>query len=126
MVNRIAASVTFVPANLNSGTIVTEAPEMQAQPVNSDSFQFTSQSKPEEQNPLPAEKAKKMTESINRFMETTNTNLRFQYHEDLKEYYVTIVDSKTNELVKEIPSKKLMDIYAAMRDFLGLMVDHKI
>lgn len=126
MVNRIAASVPFVPANSSSGSNVTEAPEIQVQPLNSDSLQFASQSKPEEQNPLPVEKAKKMTESINRFMETTNTNLRFQFHEDLKEYYVTIVDSKTNELVKEIPSKKLMDIYAAMRDFLGLMVDHKI
>ena len=126
MVNRIAANVTFVPANLSSGSTGPEAPDVQVQAVNSDSFQFTSQSKLEEKTPLPAEKAKKMTESINRFMETTNTNLRFQYHEDLKEYYVTIVDSKTNELVKEIPSKKLMDIYAAMRDFLGLMVDHKI
>lgn len=126
MVNRVAASVPFVPANTSLGSPVTEALEIQVQPVISESFQFSPQSKPEEQNPLPAEKAKKMTESINHFMETTNTNLRFQYHEDLKEYYVTIVDSKTNELVKEIPSKKLMDIYAAMRDFLGLMVDHKI
>ena len=126
MVNRIAASVSIVPVNSNSGSTVTEAPETQVQLANSDIFKFAPQSKPDEQNPLPAEKAKKMTESINRFMETTNTNLRFQYHEDLKEYYVTIVDSKTNELVKEIPSKKLMDIYAAMRDFLGLMVDHKI
>lgn len=125
MVNHLGTSVPFVPAKQSSGLTMTEAPEIQVQPVNND-IQFASQLKTEEQNPLPAEKAKKMTESINRFMETTNTNLRFQYHEDLKEYYVTIVDSKTNELVKEIPSKKLMDIYAAMRDFLGLMVDHKI
>ena len=126
MVNHIAASVPLVPANSNSGSTMTEAPEIVVQPVNSEIFQFTPHSKTEEQNPLPAVKAKKMTESINRFMETTNTNLRFQFHEELKEYYVTIVDSKTNELIKEIPSKKLMDIYAAMRDFLGLMVDHKI
>jgi len=126
MVNRIATSVPFVPASSSSVSSVTEAPDIHGQPVSTESFQSAAQPRQEEQNPLPPEKAKKMTESINRFMETTNTNLRFQYHEDLKEYYVTIVDSKTNELVKEIPSKKLMDIYAAMRDFLGLMVDHKI
>ena len=126
MVNRIAASVPFVPASSSTVSSVAEAPDIQVQPVSTESFQSAAQPRQEEQNPLPPEKAKKMTESINRFMETTNTNLRFQYHEDLKEYYVTIVDSKTNELVKEIPSKKLMDIYAAMRDFLGLMVDHKI
>ncbi|WP_394188496.1 flagellar protein FlaG [Paenisporosarcina quisquiliarum] len=126
MLNRLAASIPVGSVSSNSSvSSVVEAPEMFVQPVSSESFQ-SSQPSQEQENPLPAEKAKKMTESINRFMETTNTNLRFQYHEDLKEYYVTIVDSKTNELVKEIPSKKLMDIYAAMRDFLGIMVDRKI
>ena len=126
MVNRIAASIPFVSVSSNSSvSSVGETPEIITQPINAETSQ-SSQSSQDEQNPLPADKAKKMTESINRFMETTNTNLRFQYHEDLKEYYVTIVDSKTNELVKEIPSKKLMDIYAAMRDFLGIMVDRKI
>lgn len=126
MVNRIAASIPFVSEISNSSvSSAGEAPEIIVQPVSAETAQ-SSQSSQDEQNPLPADKAKKMTESINRFMETTNTNLRFQYHEDLKEYYVTIVDSKTNELVKEIPSKKLMDIYAAMRDFLGIMVDRKI
>lgn len=126
MVNRIAASVPFVPISSSSASSVEEAPDIQVQSISSEPFPFTSLSQQADQTPLSAEKAKKLTESINRFMETTNTNLRFQYHNELKEYYVTIVDSTTNELIKEIPSKKLMDIYAAMRDFLGLMVDHKI
>jgi len=126
MVNRIMDSTLFVPLNSSHVSTGVETPGIQMQKANIESFQPSSNQKQDDQTPLPADKAKKMTESINRFMETTNTNLRFQFHEDLKEYYVTIVDSKTNELVKEIPSKKLMDIYAAMRDFLGLMVDHKI
>jgi len=69
--------------------------------------------------------AKKMTDSLNKFLETSNTELRFKYHEELKEYYVTIVNSK-DEVVREIPSKKLLDIFAAMQDFLGLLVDRKI
>lgn len=125
MVNRILESASIVSSNSSHVSTGIETP-IQVQKANVESIQSSSNPKQDDQVPLPAEKAKKMTESINRFMETTNTNLRFQYHEDLKEYYVTIVDSKTNELVKEIPSKKLMDIYAAMRDFLGLMVDHKI
>ena len=125
MVNRIADSVPIVIKSSEPLSTSVKS-DIQVQKFNSENFQSTPNHNQEDQNPLPAEKAKKMTESINRFMETTNTNLRFQFHEELKEYYVTIVDSKTNELVKEIPSKKLMDIYAAMRDFLGLMVDHKI
>jgi len=126
MVNRVSDSIPFLASNSNLVSSASEVPENLVHKVNVESFKTSSHQKEEDQNPLPSDKAKKMTESINRFMETTNTNLRFQFHEELKEYYVTIVDSKTNELVKEIPSKKLMDIYAAMRDFLGLMVDHKI
>ncbi len=75
---------------------------------------------------LPADKAKQITASMNKFLEGSNTELRFEFHEKLNEYYVTIVDPKTHEIVKEIPSKKLMDAHAAMRDLNGLFVNHKI
>lgn len=79
-----------------------------------------------DQQELPLEKAKQLTESMNNFLESTNTQLRFKFHDQLHEYYVTIVDSKTDEIVREIPSKKLMDIHAAMREFVGLLIDRKI
>lgn len=79
-----------------------------------------------EERQLPVEKAQQMTDSMNKFLESVNTQLRFKMHDELKEYYVTIVDSKTDEVVREIPSKKLMDIYAAMKEFVGLLIDRKI
>ncbi|MFC5588717.1 flagellar protein FlaG [Sporosarcina soli] len=82
------------------------------------------QSKSEQQ--LPLEKAQQLTDSMNTFLESANTQLRFKLHDKLNEYYVTIIDMKTDEVVREIPSKKLMDIHAAMREFLGLLVDRKI
>lgn len=126
MVKNFTSQDTQFTVTSNPVSSMTKTHDNNIQPIMVDSVKASQNTKQEEHVPLPAEKAKKMTESINRFMETTNTNLRFQYHEKLKEYYVTIVDSKTNELIKEIPSKKLMDIYSAMRDFLGIMVDHKI
>lgn len=75
---------------------------------------------------LPARKAKQLIESMNTFLETSNTQLRFKFHDKLNEYYVTIVDPQTEEVIREIPSKKLMDIHAAMREFVGLLVDRKI
>lgn len=75
---------------------------------------------------MPVEEAKKMTVNMNKFLESADTQLRFKFHEELKEYYVTLVDSKTDEVVKEIPSKKLMDMHAEMKKFLGLLIDRKI
>ena len=75
---------------------------------------------------LPVEKAKKMTESLNQLLETTNTKLRYEFHEKLERYYVTLVDSETDQVVREIPNKKLMDMYAALLEFAGIFVDKKI
>lgn len=75
---------------------------------------------------LPVDQAKYMTESMNKFLEGSNSELRFEFHEKLNEYYVTIVDPKTHVVIKEIPSKKLMDAHAAMREFNGLFVNQKI
>ncbi|MCK6206013.1 flagellar protein FlaG [Bacillus infantis] len=68
----------------------------------------------------------KVVKSINNFLEPSNSHLKFEFHEDLKEYYVTIVDDTTKEVIKEIPSKKLLDMYSAMKEYLGLLVDKKI
>ena len=84
------------------------------------------QSQADQEQKLPVDKAKQMTDSMNTFLESANTQLRFKFHEKLNEYYVTIVDSNTDEVIREIPSKKLMDIHAAMREFVGLLVDRKI
>ena len=72
------------------------------------------------------EKVKDAIEGINKFLEPSYTSVHFQYHEDLNEYYVTLVDQATNETVREIPPKKMLDIYAAMTEFVGIMVDQKI
>ncbi|MDF2859590.1 MAG: flagellar protein FlaG [Neobacillus sp.] len=71
------------------------------------------------------EQTEKVVHSINEFLAGSNSHLKFNFHEDLQEYYVTVVDDTTNEVIKEIPSKKLLDMYAAMTEYLGLLVDRK-
>ncbi|CAM3979422.1 flagellar protein FlaG [Mesobacillus zeae] len=75
---------------------------------------------------LPREKVEEIVEGLNDFVQASLTSIRFEFHEKLHEYYVTVVDTETDEVVREIPPKKMLDIYAAMTEFLGLMVDKKI
>ncbi|MFC0559292.1 flagellar protein FlaG [Halalkalibacter alkalisediminis] len=65
-------------------------------------------------------------DSINQFMKTSNTNLKFSLHEELNEYYVAIVDELTNDVIKEIPPKKLLDMFASMKKTIGIFIDKKI
>ncbi|GIN85273.1 hypothetical protein J6TS2_16590 [Heyndrickxia sporothermodurans] len=75
---------------------------------------------------VPKEKLEKIVDSMNEFVSASNSHLKFEFHDKLNEYYVTVVDDNTQEVVKEIPSKKMLDMYAAMTEFLGIMVDKKI
>ena len=64
--------------------------------------------------------------TLNTCLEPTKTSLKFQLHDKLNEYYVQIIDTETDEVIKEIPSKKFLDRYAATTELLGFMVDQKI
>ncbi|KON67248.1 hypothetical protein AKG34_23535 [Peribacillus butanolivorans] len=72
------------------------------------------------------ERVQDVVDSLNTFLNPTHTAVRFEYHEKLNEYYVKVVDDVTNETIREIPPKKLLDFYAAMTEFVGIMVDEKV
>jgi flagellar protein FlaG len=65
-------------------------------------------------------------EAMNKFIQPISTSVKFEFHEKLNEYYVKIIDSNTSETVKEIPSKKFLDMYASMAEHMGIIVDKKI
>ncbi|MFK2825496.1 flagellar protein FlaG [Bacillus sp. B190/17] len=75
---------------------------------------------------LNKEEMEKIVLGMNDFLKPSNTHLKFEFHEKLEEYYVTMVDDVTHEVIKEIPAKKLLDMYAAMKEYLGILVDRKI
>lgn len=64
--------------------------------------------------------------SLNEFIQPAHTSIKFELHDKLEEYYVKVINDDTKEVIREIPSKKMLNIYAAMKEFLGLMVDEKI
>jgi flagellar protein FlaG len=63
---------------------------------------------------------------FNDFLEPVRRNLKFELHDRLEKYYVTVIDSTTDEVIKEIPPKQFLDMYAEMAEFMGLLVDRKI
>ncbi|MCA1031447.1 flagellar protein FlaG [Bacillus timonensis] len=79
-----------------------------------------------EQQEVTREKLRDIVDSMNKFVLPSQTSVQFEMHDELEEYYVKIVDKKTAEVIREIPSKKMLDIYAAMTEYLGLVVDKKI
>jgi flagellar protein FlaG len=71
-------------------------------------------------------KVKEVVSKMNEMLEVNDNSSKFLYHEGLDRYYVTIVNKQTNEVVKEIPPKKLLDAFYEMQKMLGMIVDKKI
>ncbi|MFJ7932839.1 flagellar protein FlaG [Sporosarcina sp. NPDC096371] len=123
MVGRMDSGAVTHQANVPVEKVATDK-EVSVAPVQA--VVEKAQPQVNQEQKMPADKARQLTDSMNTFLASANTQLRFKFHDKLNEYYVTIVDSTTDEVIREIPSKKLMDIHAAMREFVGLLVDEKI
>ena len=74
---------------------------------------------------LPKHELEKNVEAINKWLEANSTHLKFQLHDKLNEFYVQVVNNLTNEIVREIPQKKMLDIVAKMYEMNGLLLDEK-
>ena len=78
------------------------------------------------QEKVPKEVITDKVKVMNDFLAPTTTAVKFQLHEELNEYYVQVIDPITEEVLKEIPNKKFLDMYASMTEMMGFMVDEQL
>lgn len=67
-----------------------------------------------------------MTNAMNKFVEAINSNIRFTVHERTKELMVQVVDQINNRVLKEFPPHEFLDTAAAIRSYVGILLDKKI
>lgn len=79
-----------------------------------------------EKDSIPKEKVKKAVDALNEFMTVQNRSSKFVMHDGLDRYYVEVVDAETDEVIREVPPRKLLDAFYTMQKFLGMIVDEKI
>ncbi len=67
-----------------------------------------------------------MTNAMNQFVAAINSNIRFMVHQKTKELMVQVVDQTNNKIIKEFPSHEFLDTVAAIRSYVGMLLDKKI
>jgi len=82
------------------------------------------------ENAQVREKLDKVVELINQALKVTNNHLEFRLHEASGRYQVKVVDSDTNEVIREIPPERMLDFSARVQkmldDAMGILFDEKI
>lgn len=71
------------------------------------------------------EKVKSAISDINKKIRPTHTQCEFKYHEDTKRISITVRDSDTDKVIKEIPPEKTLDMIAKTLELAGILVDEK-
>lgn len=64
-------------------------------------------------------------EKANGKFESQNNQLSFAVHEATKQIMVKVIDKDTQEVIREIPSEKVLDMVADRMETAGLFVDAK-
>lgn len=79
-----------------------------------------------EEQEISREKLQQAVDAVNEFLKINHSSSKFIYHEGLERYYVAVVNEDTEEVVKEIPPKRLLDAFYEMQKLVGMIVDKKI
>ncbi len=67
----------------------------------------------------------KSIEQANRALEGSNRKIERQLHEVTKTVIYKIVDTQTEEIIKEFPPERIQDMIAKMWELAGLFVDER-
>ncbi len=62
-------------------------------------------------------------EKVNITADTFNISLRFRIHEESERIMVQVINLENNEVIKEIPPEKILNVVAQIQNIIGLFVD---
>ena len=113
-----AASVSADPNTYVDGSTLTVA-----RVDNKDQNNEQGSSKNQEGQQLSPEQIKKAVDNLNKKM--SHSAAVFGIHEKTNRITIKIVDKDTNELIKELPPEKTLDMIAKAWELAGLLVDEK-
>lgn len=89
--------------------------------------------KPQEYSPSAVITATYSKEEIEKYLNDLfhshllfNKRLKFSVNQELNKVIVKIIDSSTDEVIKEIPPEEIQRLQARIREAIGLLFDQKI
>lgn len=63
---------------------------------------------------------------LSRSADLFNKRLQFRIHEQTDRLIVRVVDKETEEVIREIPPERILDLVASIEAFLGLLFDERV
>lgn len=112
------------PAYADKGPVGPAAPTNSVKPAAAPAQPVAAVQQPE---PAPsAEQVTQAMQSINKAMRSLSQDLEFSVDPDSNRTIIKVVDQKTQEVIRQMPSKEALEIAKAIDKVQGLLIRHKV
>lgn len=71
------------------------------------------------------EQMDRLIEKLNRSLDPFNTSLRFGFDDRSEDFYVSVIDTKTNQMLRRFPVEQAEQLLPKMQEVNGLLFDQK-
>jgi len=75
--------------------------------------------------PLPDGVGDEVVERLNMAMRALSTRLKFEKHEASGRFVVRVINEENNEVLREIPPERVLDMMMHLRRMVGVLVDER-
>ena len=77
----------------------------------------------EDRPPLDEDSVSEITKELNELMDKINCDISFKYHKDVDMMSVSMIDKKTDEVIKELPPEEMIENIKKAREWIGAFLD---
>ena len=77
------------------------------------------------QNPASKDEVKNAVLKLEKFVSSTASDIQFSLDDDSGEPIVKVIDRSTKEVIRQIPSKEMLEIAQALDRLQGLLIKQK-
>lgn len=95
----------------------TQTVQEKAEPMNN---------QPKASNSEYEKEMEKLVMELNSSLNPFNTSLRFGFDNSSEAFYVSVIDTKTNDLVRRFPAEEAQLILPKIQEINGLLFDHTV
>jgi flagellar protein FlaG len=71
------------------------------------------------------EQMDKLVDQLNRSLDPFSTSLRFGFDNTTDDFYVSVIDTQRNQVLRRFPLEQAEQILPKMQEVTGLLFDHK-
>lgn len=122
---KVQQSQTSMPKSANIETHTTQSiQEIQKAQINQEKVSQV-QSERRTQKVDSQEQMDRLIDELNSSLDPFNTTLRFGFDNRSEDFYVSVVDTKSNQMIRRFPVEEAMQLLPKMQEVNGILFDQK-